>query len=117
MGDADWFSEAHVVKELHRCELTGKIDAVVVSHHGASDGSNPFFVPLVGAEHALVSIGRSNRYGHPHRDVLDRWPSSGATIHRTDLDGALSFDFETGEVDRYRESSPQRWISSRVFRQ
>lgn len=77
----------------------------------------PSFVSLVGAEHALVSVGRSNRYGHPHRDVLERWTSSGATIHRTDLDGALSFDFETGKVDRYRESSPQRWISSRVFRQ
>lgn len=117
MGDADWFSEAHVVKELHRRGLIGKIDAVVVSHHGARDGSNPSFVSLVGAEHALVSVGRSNRYGHPHRDVLERWTSSGATIHRTDLDGALSFDFETGKVDRYRESSPQRWISSRVFRQ
>jgi competence protein ComEC len=117
MGDADWFSEAQIVKALHRRGLIGKIDAVVVSHHGARDGSNPSFVSLVGAKHALVSVGRANRYGHPHSDVLERWAESGATIHRTDFDGALSFDFQTGGVTRYRETNPQRWISSRAFRQ
>lgn len=117
MGDADWFSEAQVVKELNRRGLIGQIDAVVVSHHGARDGSNPSFVSLIGANQALVSVGRSNRYGHPHDDVLERWMASGATIHRTDLDGALSFDFATGEVARYRENNPQRWISSRASHQ
>ena len=117
MGDADWFSEAQVVKELNRRGLIGRIHAVVVSHHGARDGSNPSFVSLIGANHALVSVGRSNRYGHPHHDVLDRWIASGATIHRTDLDGALGFDFATGEVARYREDNPQRWISSRASHQ
>jgi len=117
MGDADWFSEAQVVKELNRRGLIGRIDAVVVSHHGARDGSNPSFVSLIGANHALVSVGRSNRYGHPHHDVLERWIASGATIHRTDLDGALGFDFATGEVARYREDNPQRWISSRASHQ
>ncbi len=111
MGDADWFAESQVIKELARRDLIGRINTVVVSHHGARDGSNPSFVELVGAEYALISVGRGNRYGHPHHDVTTRWAESGAEVLRTDVDGALRFDFETGRVSRYRETDPSRWIS------
>ena len=109
MGDADWFAESQVLKALHRRNLLGEIDVVVVSHHGARDGSNPSFVQLVGAKHALISVGQSNRYGHPHREVLAGWAEAGAQLHRTDLDGALTFDFRDGQVSRYRQTNPSRW--------
>ncbi|MCH1448952.1 MAG: ComEC/Rec2 family competence protein [Litoricolaceae bacterium] len=109
MGDADWFAESQVLKALHRRNLLGEIDVVVVSHHGARDGSNPSFVQLVGAKHALISVGQSNRYGHPHREVLAGWAEAGAQLHRTDLDGALIFDFRDGQVSRYRQQKPSRW--------
>ena len=114
MGDADWFAESQVVKALHRRNLLGEIDAVVVSHHGARDGSNPSFVQLVGANHAFISVGQSNRYGHPHREVLARWAEAGAQLHRTDLDGALTFDFQDGRVSRYRQTSPSRWSQAPI---
>ena len=114
MGDADRFAESQVVKALHRRNLLGEIDAVVVSHQSARDGSNPSFVQLVGANHAFISVGQSNRYGHPHREVLERWAEAGAQLHRTDLDGALTFDFQDGRVSRYRQTSPSRWSQAPI---
>lgn len=109
LGDADWLAEAWVIRQLSDRNLLGRIDAVVVSHHGAEDGSSPSFVRFVGAKDALISVGRHNRYGHPHSEVLARWQASGASIFRTDLDGALTYDFSSGSTTPLRQRAPTRW--------
>jgi competence protein ComEC len=109
MGDADWVAESFVIRALHVRDLLGKIDVVVTSHHGARDGSNPSFVALTGAQHALISVGASNRYGHPHEEVVHRWRAAGSIVHRTDQHGAIRVDLESGAVSRYRAQFPRRW--------
>ena len=109
MGDADWVAESFVVRALNARGLLGEIDVVVTSHHGASDGSSPSFVSLTGAQHALISVGASNRYGHPHDEVIQRWRATGSVIHRTDRHGAIHVDLQTGVVRRYLEQFPKRW--------
>jgi competence protein ComEC len=39
-----------------------------------------------------VSAGRSNHFGHPVPEVLERYRSAGATVFRTDQDGAVALD-------------------------
>lgn len=109
MGDADWLAEAWVVRTLMDLGLLGLIDAVVVSHHGASNGSSPSLVRAVGARWALISVGRHNRYGHPKPEVVQRWMDAGAQVFRTDQDGAIYFSFETQTIRRAREYWPTRW--------
>ena len=41
--------------------------------------------------------GYRNRFGHPVAEVLARYTALGATVYRTDRDGALLMRFE-GEV-------------------
>jgi beta-lactamase superfamily II metal-dependent hydrolase len=41
---------------------------------------------------AIVSAGRSNHFGHPVPEVLDRYRSIGAEVFRTDQDGAVTVD-------------------------
>lgn len=108
MGDADWFAEAQVIRALHQRNLLGEINVVVASHHGARDGSSPVFQQLVGADVVMISVGATNRFGHPHASVLDGWHAAGAEIYRTDRDGALTLFFD-GRVRTRRADSPTRW--------
>ncbi len=109
MGDADWVTEAWVVRALADRGLLGQVDAVVVSHHGARDGSSPSFVEAVGAQWALISVGAQNRYGHPHPEVVERWRRAGTRVMRTDTQGALWIDLMRGSVWDERTRRPTRW--------
>ncbi|MFI9653594.1 DNA internalization-related competence protein ComEC/Rec2 [Guyparkeria sp. GHLCS8-2] len=68
-----------------------RLDAttVLVPHHGSSSSSTAAFIEATGARRALVSAGFLNRWGHPREPVSARWQAAGATIWRTDRDGAL----------------------------
>ncbi len=60
-----------------------------VSHHGSGGATSSALLAAVAPRLAVVSVGRSNRYGHPDPSVLDRLATTGVRIHRTDRQGAL----------------------------
>ncbi|MBI4199979.1 MAG: DNA internalization-related competence protein ComEC/Rec2 [Chloroflexi bacterium] len=43
-----------------------------VAHHGSRDSSREEFLARVRPQLALISVGKENRYGHPHQEALDR---------------------------------------------
>ena len=46
---------------------------------------------------AVFPVGYRNRFGHPAAEVLARYARQGATVYRTDRDGALLLRVD-GEV-------------------
>jgi competence protein ComEC len=60
-----------------------------VPHHGSLTSSAAAFVAAMRPTIAVVSAGRSNHFGHPVPEVLDRYESMGAEVFRTDRDGAV----------------------------
>jgi len=62
-----------------------------VPHHGSASSSTPSFVEQVADSNtrAVVSVGRSNRFGMPSERVLSRWRSAGARVHSTAEQGAV----------------------------
>jgi competence protein ComEC len=73
-------------------EKTGyPLDAQVlkVGHHGSSGASSSAFLSRVRPEVAVISLGKDNPYGHPHKEALDRLNAAGAAIYRTDLEGTI----------------------------
>lgn len=62
-----------------------------VGHHGAKTSSTSEFIELVHPQYAVISVGYNNMYGHPHQEVLNRLAARGASIYRTDRDGAVVF--------------------------
>lgn len=69
-----------------------KSDVLFVPHHGSLSSSSPDFIRGVSGRYAVISAGKNNVFRHPHPAVLERYRSAGATIFRTDRDGAVSID-------------------------
>jgi len=62
-----------------------RADVLKVPHHGAGT-SDPDWLEGVGAEIAVISVGK-NDFGHPVPSVINGLEESGASVLRTDLEG------------------------------
>ena len=86
-GDAGAAAEAALLSggaELHA-------DVLKVAHHGSSSAGTAAFLNAVSPDYAVISVGRSNPYGHPAQETLDALHSRGTQIFRTDLNGDILF--------------------------
>lgn len=70
---------------------TLRADVVKAPHHGSRTSSTQAFIDAVGAKYAVISVGRSSPFGHPHAEVVERWRASGAEVMTTGERGMISF--------------------------
>lgn len=84
-GDAPAREEEAVLPRL----LSARAQVLKVGHHGSRTSTSPELLERVRPRVALVSVGRRNRYGHPHRTVLEALDGAGVEVRRTDLEGTL----------------------------
>lgn len=66
-----------------------RCDVLKVSHHGSANATSQALLDRARPGLAIISCGRDNQYGHPAPAVVERLVSTGATIARTDEDGAV----------------------------
>jgi competence protein ComEC len=88
-----------VEREIGAAIAPARLRVVKIPHHGSLTSSAPEFVSAVRPQIAVVSAGRSNHFGHPVPDVLDRHRGIGAEIFRTDRDGAVTVDSDGYSID------------------
>ena len=60
-----------------------------VGHHGSRTSTAQDFVRAVSPQIAIISAGRDNRHGHPHKETLDTLGLYEAVILRTDEQGDI----------------------------
>lgn len=84
-GDLERAGEAELLGRGYKLNST----ILKVAHHGSRTGTTGPFLSSVNPEAAVIMCGRDNRYGHPHREVLDRLNSNDIKIYRTDLHGTV----------------------------
>ena len=65
-------------------------DVLKVGHHGSAYGSSPEFIAAVDPRYAIISVGRHNLFGHPAPTTIQTLEQSGATVYRTDNNGAVT---------------------------
>ncbi len=82
--------EADAEIEILGRGLVGKVDVVVVPHHGSLTSSSPPFVGATSPLLAIVSTGYRNRWGFPRDTVVERWRSVGAEVIDTATAGAVT---------------------------
>jgi len=67
-----------------------RADVVKVPHHGSKTSSTEGFVSATKPAFAIISVGRNSRFGHPHKEVVDRWQANGATVLTTGNCGTIT---------------------------
>ena len=85
-ADIEKAAEAALVKtgtNLHT-------DVVKVAHHGSKTSSTEQFVAAVRPTIAVISVGRHSIFGHPHKEVVERWRARGAQVMTTGEKGTIS---------------------------
>jgi competence protein ComEC len=84
-----------------------RADVLKVGHHGSRTSSSPAFLAAVAPRHAIVSVGRRNRFGHPHPLTLAALAAAGARVWRTDRDGAVVVTTDGSSLDVASMASPR----------
>ncbi len=59
-------------------------DLLKAGHHGSSTSSSEKFIKAVNPLAAVISCGKNNDYGHPHKEVVDLYTNMGIEMYRTD---------------------------------
>ena len=78
---------ASVEKDIINSNLVGSLDVLKVSHHGSKYSTSELFLKGVKPKIAVISASKTNPYGHPTPEVLQRLEKFGIQIKRTDQDG------------------------------
>ncbi len=119
-----------VENDRHAALLTGDIEAaqehllikanpsllratlLIAPHHGSRTSSTELFLDAVAPREAVFQVGYRNRFHHPNSLVLARYQSHGINLHRSDRDGAISFETQRGKfiVEHYRQTQQRYWM-------
>lgn len=93
-GDAEGEAEAAAMAT----GLDLRSDVLKVGHHGSSTSTSSQFLAAVDPACAVISCGKGNDYGHPHRETMTAL--AGREIFRTD---------EMGTVIAFSDGSDIAW--------
>jgi competence protein ComEC len=103
VGDAEAEEEGILLRSVPG---SLRADVLKVGHHGSRTSSSPEFLAAVNPKEAVISVGRRNRFGHPHASTLEALASSGARVWRTDVAGAVTVTTD-GQSIEVRPASPE----------
>jgi competence protein ComEC len=66
------------------------IEVMKLSHHGSRTSTSTKVVDNIRPQITLISAGKDNKFGHPHREVLDLLDKNNIIQYRTDIQGTVS---------------------------
>ena len=93
-GDIETGAENALVRaptDLH-------VDVVKVAHHGSKTSSTEKFVASARPSVAIISVGQTSVFGHPHKEVVERWKASGAEVLTTGACGTITVTTDGREL-------------------
>lgn len=69
--------------------LKNPVTILKTAHHGSKNSTTESFLKTFHPQKAILSAGKKNLYGHPHKETLKRLQKSGADIYGTLWGGAI----------------------------
>lgn len=87
-GDAPKKTEDYLLS-LNKSEIDS--DIIKIGHHGSRTSSAEEYLKTASPKYAVISVGKDNKYGHPHKETLDVLNNLKIPILRTDELGRITF--------------------------
>ncbi len=84
-GDAEAEAEADIL--ANGVDLAA--DVLKLGHHGSSTSTSDAFLKAVSPKYAVISVGKDNSYGHPHKEILSKLKKEEIEFFRTDEQGTI----------------------------
>ncbi len=104
-------------EELLRLAPPGRVELLVVPHHGSRSSSGPGLIAATRPRWALISSGHGNRWNLPADEVVQRWHESGSQVLVSAQTGAMEFELRAGQSTApprlARDMSARFWRLSR----
>jgi competence protein ComEC len=67
-----------------------KVSLLKVPHHGSKNSLATDFYQALSPQIAVISVGKNNRYNHPHKEVLEYLTNQNIKLFRTDIQGTIN---------------------------
>lgn len=88
-GDLEGDGEQQVIDRISKEKCSYSV--LKVAHHGSKNSTSQEFLDAVKPKTSVISCGKNNRYGHPHRELLQRLQEKDSKIVYTMYGGAMTF--------------------------
>ncbi|MFJ7738595.1 MBL fold metallo-hydrolase [Lysinibacillus sp. NPDC097287] len=84
-GDVSFLLTGDAGEALEKEMLQKDVKSTVLKagHHGSNTSSSQSFIQAVHPEVTVLSYGEDNKYGHPHKEVVDRLQEIDSKIYAT----------------------------------
>jgi competence protein ComEC len=87
MGDAEHEQEDAILRRYKKTDLESNI--LKAGHHCSRTASSIKFLNTVDPQYAICSVGLENKFGHPHREVIQNFESLGIDYYLTSEKGDI----------------------------
>ncbi len=99
-GDADYKSE----REMIVSGIDLDCEVLSVAHHGSASGTSEKFLAATTPDYAVISCGKDNGYGHPHKETLQFLEDCDVEILRNDESGTIVAETDGKTISWIMES-------------
>ena len=111
VGDITSNVESELVR-LGDFDGRGGVGTVLsMPHHGSKTSSSPEFIDSVDPLWVVASSGPLSRYGHPAKEVVNRYLLRDIKVLDTARHGAVKFKYNKSEL----EGNPVSWRAANHF--
>ncbi|WP_461811678.1 DNA internalization-related competence protein ComEC/Rec2 [Faecalimonas sp.] len=80
-------------------EIKQTYDVLKVAHHGSKHSTKKEVLDKVGVKIAIISSGRKNSYGHPHKELLKRLEEKKIKVYATKEKGCITINTDGKKME------------------
>lgn len=94
-GDVEKTSENEMINSSQDLD----VDLLLVPHHGSNSSTTDEFLDKTTPDYAVISSGKDNSYGHPHKEVIERLNERNINIYNTAEKGTIIAELDGQKVN------------------